>query len=63
MEQLNPSTFIPVGTIGLITDIKVMIVPYTVCRECIFDRSGQCINKRCDSMGRKDNVSIIFKRV
>ena len=63
MEQLNPNTFISVGTIGLITNIKVMIVPNTVCRECIFDGSGQCINKQCDSMVRKDNVSIIFKRV
>ena len=62
MEQLNPNTFIPIGTIGFIGTAKIVITPYDSCKNCyLYFKKGLCDNANCASSGRRDKTPIMFK--
>ena len=64
MEQLNPNTFIPIGTVGYIHGIKIKVMPgeSSPCKRCAFVNS-KCTGFLCSSWGRKDGILITFKRI
>ena len=62
MEQLNPNTFIPIGTVGLIETVKVIIAPYDSCRNCyLFIKRDLCRNAKCAYFERRDKTTVMFK--
>ena len=62
MKQLNPNTFIPIGTIGFIGTAKIVITPHESCPNCyLFIKSDLCDNAKCASFERRDKTPIMFK--
>ena len=65
MEELNYTTYYPIGTVGMLHNTKVIVYPSEVvfglsCLRCI--RNGLiCPGNKCFANVRKDNTSIVFK--
>ena len=65
MEELNYTTYYPIGTVGMLHNTKVIVYPAEVdfrliCLRCI--RNGLiCSGNKCFANVRKDNTNIVFK--
>ena len=65
MEDLNYTTYYPVGTVGFFHAVRVIVYPAEVgfrlsCLRCI--RNGLiCPGNKCFANRRKDNTNIVFK--
>ena len=62
MEELNTTLYHPIGTTGLVSNIRVKVMPAngSSCINCVY--TPGCITPHmCMSGGRKDRINIIYE--
>lgn len=62
MEKLRNDVYNPIGKVGILNGIKVIVAPHESCIKCANWMQG-CDNNRCSGDDRKDDITIMFKRL
>ena len=62
MEELRNDVYNPIGKVGILNGIKVIVAPHESCSKCANQMQG-CDNHKCSGDERKDNITIMYKRL
>ena len=62
MEELRNDVYNPIGKVGILNGVKVIVAPHESCVKCANWRQG-CDNHKCSGNDRKDNITIMYKRL
>ena len=62
MEELRNDVYNPIGKVGILNGVKVIVAPHESCAKCANWMQG-CDNHKCSENDRKDNITIMYKRL